>query len=377
MAPRRSGYAIRSPGSWEVARLPFLPRLAPQPAPLQPTCLQAGSRPRPRHLPRSTPGVLCPRTPAREALPRTHSGPCRPSETQDPWATAPGEPAAAARIRSKTPQLMCHRTTRGDPAGSPAHRDRRTALAARARAPDHARRAATPVSPRRAPLPAGTRDPSRSGPGRTKATPPARPAAAPRSSARAHLGSVPGGGGGGSSAGLRRRGPGGGGDDNNPGGRPEACGALGRRGPVQRRRRRLRSRRGRRRWRGRVGGGASRQVQVRPRRRRDAPSSSRPRAGRRLRHGPGSPAAAGVGARRSAGCAPTASGSGGPAAAAAGARRGRGRPCQGRRGRPRRCSGLRSGGAGGGGCGSPGRRAEVRSCHRCQLPPRSSLIAPL
>lgn len=116
-----------------------------------------------------------------------------------------------------------------------------------------------------------------------------------------------------------------------------------------------------------MGGGASRQVQVRPRRRRDAPSSSRPRAGRQLRPGPGSRAAAGLGARRSAGCAPSASGSGGPAAAAAGARRGRGRPCQGRRGRPRRCSGLRRGGAGGGGCGSPGRRAEVRSCHRGHL----------
>lgn len=37
VAPRRSGYAIRSQGRWEVARLPFLPRLAPQPAPLQPT----------------------------------------------------------------------------------------------------------------------------------------------------------------------------------------------------------------------------------------------------------------------------------------------------------------------------------------------------
>ncbi|XP_039715802.1 translation initiation factor IF-2-like [Pteropus medius] len=242
-------------------------------------------------------------------------------------------------------------------------------LPPRARARARTRpRAAGSASRRPAPhtFPAGTRDPSRSGPGRTKATPPARPAAAPRSPARAHLGSVPGGGGG-SSAGLWRRGPGGGGD-NNSHSRPGACGALGRRGPAQRRRRGLRSRRRRRRRRrGRVGGGASRQVQVRPRRRRDAPSSSRPRAGRLLRRGPGSQAAAALGARRSAGCAPSASGSGGPAAAAAGARRAREQPCRGRRGRPGRHSGLRGGGAGGGGCGSRGCRAEVRSCHRGHL----------
>lgn len=297
-----------------------------------------------------------------------------PSEMQNPWATAESEPDTNNCISLKPTCSQCVVAPSAPVTPAPLHTRHHEPLPGCTPAAAPRRQQLLPPPRAAHPFPPGPADPSRSGPGRTKATPPARPAAAARRPVHAHLGSVPVGGGG-SSAGLRRCGPGGSGgssnDDDDSGGRPGACGALGRRGPAQRRRRGLRSRRGRRqrrRRRGRVGGGAPRQVQVRPRRRRDAPSSSRPRAGRRLRRCPGSEAAAAtLGARCLAGFAPSASGSGGPAAAAAGARRARGRPCQGRRGRPGWCSGLRGGGAGSDCCGSRGRRAEVQSCHRGHL----------
>lgn len=167
---------------------------------------------------------------------------------------------------------------------------------------------------------------------------------------RAHLGSVPGGG----SAGLRRRGPGGG---EVALGRPGPSEALRRWGPAQCRRRGIETRRGRR-----VGGGTSRQVQVQCPRRRDAPRSSVSDAARvgggngggRLSAGPLRSLRLGLRLGRARG------GGGGSATA-------RGRPVTGTAGAARRLSGLRSDAVGDGGCGSRGRRAEVRSCHRGHL----------
>lgn len=169
---------------------------------------------------------------------------------------------------------------------------------------------------------------------------------------RAHLGSVPGGG----SAGLRRRGPGGG---EVALGRPGPSEALRRWGPAQCRRRGIETRRGRR-----VGGGTSRQVQVQCPRRRDAPRSSVSDAARvgggngggRLSAGPLRSLRLGLRLRLG-----RARGGGGGRATA------RGRPVTGTAGMARRLSGLRGDAVGDGGCGSGGRRAEVRSCHRGHL----------
>jgi hypothetical protein len=208
----------------------------------------------------------------------------------------------------------------------------------------------------------------RSGPPRSGSAPPNKGPAnlGAQRRRRAHLGSVPGGG----SAGLRRRGPDGG---QGAGSRPGASGALGRRGPAQRRRsglgsRRRRRQRQRQRRRGRVGGDAFRQVQVQRRRRRDAPSSLSP-AGRdsgaaRVRgSGGGSSGDYGRAGRGAALLPPPPA----PARAVLRERGGKETTCHGAAGTARWHSRLSGSAAGGGGCGSRGHRAEVRSCHRGHL----------
>lgn len=362
------GASVPRSQSWAAAvRLPSLVRIARQPA--APRAAHLIPDPReaegPLHASRSTPALaLTPPPPpnngGRGPTPKTPGFVHAIRNAKPARVTAPGEPIPPKHRFTHTTHAIAVRIAPGTASLSPRARPH----------PGPAQPAVPPAAPRCASFPPGpAATPRAPGPAEQRRRQQLRRLRRLGGPARAHLGSVPGGGGG-SSEGLPRRGPGDGGKDHS-GGRPGACGALGRWGPAQRRRRGLNSRRGRRRRRrrGRVGGGASRRVQVRPRRRRDAPSSSRPQAGRRLRRGPRSEAAAAdLGALRSAGSALSASGSGGPAAAAAaGARRARGRPCQGRWGRPGRRSGLRGGGAGGGGCGSRGRRAEVRSCHRGHL----------
>lgn len=79
-------------------------------------------------------GLLFPQTTAPQALHRTRWGSRMPSEMRNRGATIRKRPSPTNCTSVKTPPRTCHRTARGDPAGSPAHPTSTANLSPRARA---------------------------------------------------------------------------------------------------------------------------------------------------------------------------------------------------------------------------------------------------